>query len=90
MLEIELCLHGNKSEICGSDKISFIFLQNLPSSGKFLLLRLFNQIWETGTILIKWKNKRKLTKPKLFLGTTRLPIVEDLSILGFTFDQKLS
>ncbi|XP_016658134.1 uncharacterized protein LOC107883144 [Acyrthosiphon pisum] len=56
MLEIELCLRGNKSKSCGSDKIPFIFLQNLPSSGKFLLLRLYNLIWKTGLIPIKWKN----------------------------------
>ncbi|KAE9525443.1 hypothetical protein AGLY_014243 [Aphis glycines] len=56
MLEIELCLRGNKSKSCGSDKIPFIFLQNLPSSGKFLLLRLYNLIWKSGIIPIKWKN----------------------------------
>ncbi|KAL4121448.1 hypothetical protein QTP88_013962 [Uroleucon formosanum] len=54
--EIELCLRGKKSKSCGSDKIPFIFLQNLPSSGKLLLLHLYNQIWETGIIPIKWKN----------------------------------
>ncbi|KAL4126296.1 hypothetical protein QTP88_010518 [Uroleucon formosanum] len=54
--EIELCLRGKKSKSCGSDIIPFIFLQNLPSSGKMLLLHLYNQIWETGIIPIKWKN----------------------------------
>ncbi|KAE9528885.1 hypothetical protein AGLY_012460 [Aphis glycines] len=42
------------------------------------------------TKCILFSNKRKLTKPKLFLGTSRLPFVEDISILGLTFDKKLS
>lgn len=54
--EIELCLRGNKSNSCGSDKIPFIFLENLSCSGKLLLLSLYNQIWTTGIIPINWKN----------------------------------
>lgn len=53
--EIEICLRGKKSKSCGFDKVLYVFLQNLPSSGKLLLLHLYNQIWEAGTIPIKWK-----------------------------------
>jgi len=42
------------------------------------------------TKCILFSNKRKLIKPILFLGTSRLPFVEDISILGLTFDKKLS
>ncbi|KAF0749002.1 Uncharacterized protein FWK35_00022234 [Aphis craccivora] len=42
------------------------------------------------TKCILFSNKRKLTKPKLFLGTTRLTFVDDISILGLNFDTKLT
>ncbi|XP_060871928.1 uncharacterized protein LOC132946087 [Metopolophium dirhodum] len=58
---------------------------------------LYEWCFETGFIFspqktkcILFSNKRKLIKPKLFLGTSRLPFVEDISILGLTFDKKLS
>jgi len=42
------------------------------------------------TKCIIFSNKRKLTKPKLFLGTTRLTFVDDILILGLNFDTKLT
>jgi len=42
------------------------------------------------TKCILFSNIRKSTKPELFLGTSRLPFVENISILGLTFDRKLS
>ncbi|KAL4100873.1 hypothetical protein QTP88_020902 [Uroleucon formosanum] len=56
LCELNTGLLGKKSNSCGSDKIPFIFLQNLPPSGILLLLKLFNQIWRSGTLPIKWKN----------------------------------
>jgi hypothetical protein len=76
MLEIELCLRGNKSKSCGSDKIPFIFLQNLPSSGKVLLLRLYNLIWETGLIPIKWKNAIITPIPKIIKTASNLQDID--------------
>lgn len=42
------------------------------------------------TKCILFSNKRKLTKSKLFLDTTRLTFVDDISILGLNFDTKLT
>ncbi|XP_022183531.1 uncharacterized protein LOC111043058 [Myzus persicae] len=54
--ELNTGLLGKKSNSCGSDKIPFIFLQNLTPSGNLLLLKLFNQIWRLGILPVKWKN----------------------------------
>jgi len=42
------------------------------------------------TKCILFSNKKKLTKPKFFLDSSSLPFVENISILGLTFDEKLS
>lgn len=64
LCELNTGLLGKKSNSCGSDKIPFIFLQNLPPSGFLLLLKLFNQIWRSGILPIKWKNAIIIPIPK--------------------------
>jgi len=64
MSELNSSLQEIKSNNYGSDKIPFLFIQNLSTKGKLLLLELYNNVWLSGTIPKSWKNASITPVPK--------------------------
>jgi len=73
MSELNSSLQGKKSSGCGSDKISFLFLQNLSAKDKHLLFKLCNYVQLSGIISTIWKNANIIPIPKRSKTNTNLP-----------------
>lgn len=54
--EFEIDLSSGNSKSPEPDGIPFSFIYNLPKCGKLLLLKIYINIWNSGTILSEWIN----------------------------------
>lgn len=62
--ELEFALKDRKGTAPGLDLTSYQLLQNLTREAKVTLLKLFNQIWQQGTIPTSWKEALIIPIPK--------------------------
>lgn len=53
--EIERVLEKRKNSCPGQDQVSYSMLKKLPKSSLVLLNKIYNRIWYTGKIPLKWK-----------------------------------
>lgn len=53
--EIERVLEKRKNSCPGKDQVSYSMLKKLPKSSLVLLDKIYNRIWYTGKIPLKWK-----------------------------------
>uniref|UniRef100_A0A3B5QKI5 Reverse transcriptase domain-containing protein n=1 Tax=Xiphophorus maculatus TaxID=8083 RepID=A0A3B5QKI5_XIPMA len=55
MTELKKALKNTKNSTPGEDQINYVMLKNLNERSKLVLLKLYNKIWEEGTLPDKWK-----------------------------------
>ena len=64
MRELKAALRYKKHKATGEDGLSYIVFQNLPTSGKQIMLRIFNHFYETGEIPQELKHAIAIPIPK--------------------------
>ena len=64
MMELDSALRNSNNSSPGPDTIPYEFLRQPPETSKYCLLKLYNQIWETGDFPANWKEATILPFPK--------------------------
>lgn len=64
MRELEWALRTCKGQSAGTDQVGYPMLQHLPDSAKQTLLNIYNQVWNSGSIPVKWKEGIIVPIPK--------------------------
>ena len=64
MFELKEALNKSRDTATGLDNIHYQFLKHLPESGLKVLLKVFNQVWESGVFPPSWREALIIPIPK--------------------------
>lgn len=56
LFELKIAIRNSKDTTPGRDRISYSMLKNLPDVAIKIILDVYNQIWNEGTLPKDWKN----------------------------------
>ena len=69
--ELKEALKKSKDSAVGPDNIHYQFLKRLPESGLNVLLKVYNQVWESGVFPPSWREALVIPIPKPGKDTTK-------------------